>query len=400
MDKNTWLILFLKQFWIFWVILFLTIIKIIPLYITILLYLFFCLYHKITSTTELIYTKNSFMEEIINKSNLSSYKFTPSFFFPVTPLQFINLSRTKSPPKQKITVERKFIGNNGVCIDWIKYEGINTQNKPILIIFPGLTGCIDDAYVINIANECILNCGFNVCIYQMRLLHDKLKINKRYLFLIDDIDETLDYIRNEYGESIKIFGIGFSYGANQLVKYLGQKNNKKKKITAGISISNPYEFIISARLAHDKIYNRMLLMFLQKVVRRTKKQLIDLNVNVDLILNTNQITDFDDFYTSYLFGFRGADDYYRNISSVNDMKNIDVPLLCISAKDDQICFKESIPFEEVKLNKNIALLLTSHGTHSCFIESNGLFGLKVKQWIIKPISAFFKSVDNIDNMKM
>ena len=400
MDKNSWLILFLKQFWIFWLILFLTIIKIIPLYITILLYLLFCLYHKITSTTELIYTKNSFMEEIINKSNLSSYKFTPSFFFPVTPLQFINLSRTKSPPKQKITVERKFIGNNGVCIDWIKYEGINTQNKPILIIFPGLTGCIDDAYVINIANECILNCGFNVCIYQMRLLHDKLKINKRYLFLIDDIDETLDYIRNEYGESIKIFGIGFSYGANQLVKYLGQKNNKKKKITAGISISNPYEFIISARLAHDKIYNRMLLMFLQKVVRRTKKQLIDLNVNVDLILNTNQITDFDDFYTSYLFGFRGADDYYRNISSVNDMKNIDVPLLCISAKDDQICFEESIPFEEVKLNKNIALLLTSHGTHSCFIESNGLFGLKVKQWITKPISAFFKSVDNIDNMKM
>ena len=400
MDKNTWLILFLKQFWVFWVILFLTIIKIIPLYITILLYLLFCLYHKITSTTELIYTKNSFMEEIINKSNLSSYKFTPSFFFPITPLQFINLSRTKSTPKQKITVERKYIGNNGVCIDWIKYEGISTDNKPILIIFPGLTGCIDDAYVINIANECILNCGFNVCIYQMRMLHDKLRINKRYLFLIDDIDETLDYIRNEYGESIKIFGIGFSYGANQLVKYLGQKNNKKKKITAGISISNPYEFIISARLGHDKIYNRMLLMFLQKVVKRTKKQLIDLNVNVDLILNTNQITDFDEFYTSYLFGFRGADDYYRNISSVNDMKNIDVPLLCISAKDDQICFEESIPFEEIRLNKNIALLLTSHGTHSCFIESNGLFGLKVKQWITKPISAFFKCIDNANNINM
>ena len=118
---------------------------------------------------------------------------------------------------------------------------------------------------------------------------------------------------------------------------------------------------------------------------------------MDLLLNTNQITDFDQFYTSYLFGFRGADDYYRNISSVYDMKNIDVPLLCISAKDDPISFEESIPYEEIKLNKNIALLLTSHGTHSCFIESNGLYGLKVKQWIPKPISAFFKS---IDNMKM
>ena len=395
MDKNSWLILFLKQFWIFWLILLLTIFKIIPFYYTIIAYLLFCLYHKITSTTEVIFTKNSFMEEIIKKSNLSSLKFIPNFFFPITPLQFINLSRTKVTPKHKITVERKYIGKNGVCIDWVKYEGINTENKPILIIFPGLTGCIDDAYVINIANECIINCGFNVCIYQMRVLHDKLKIDKRYLFLIDDIDEALDYIRNEYGDSIKIYGVGFSYGANQLVKYLGQKNYKKKKITAGISISNPYEFIISARLGHNKIYNRMLLMFLQKVVVKTRKQLENLNVNVELLLNTNQIKDFDDYYTAYLLGFRGSDDYYRNISSVYDMKNINVPLLCISAKDDQICFEEGIPFEEIRLNKNIALLLTSHGSHSCFIEGDGLFGLKVKQWITKPVTSFFKAVDNL-----
>ena len=397
MDKNSWPILFLKQYWIFWLLLILSFLKIIPFYYLIIGYLLFCLYHRVISSTELIYTKNSLMEEIIKKSNISSLKFIPSFLFPITPLQFINLSRTKIKPDYKINVKRKYIGNNGVCIDWINYEGIETKNKPILIIFPGLTGCIDDAYVINIANECIVNCGFNVCIYQMRVLTEKVKINKRYLFLIDDIDEALDDIRNEYGEKIKIYAVGFSYGANQLVTYLGQKNNKNKKITAGISISNPYEFIISARLAYDKIYNRMLLMFLQKVVNKTQKQLEQLNLNLDVnfLLNTNQITDFDQYYTSYLLGFRGADDYYRNISSVLDMKNIDVPLLCIHSKDDQICFKEGIPFEEIKLNKNIALLLTSHGTHSCFIESDGLFGLKVKQWITKPVSCFLKTVKNM-----
>ena len=393
MDKNSWLILFLKQFWIFWLIIILTLLKIIPLYYTILFYFLFCIYHRIISSTEVIYIKNSFMEEIINKSNLKNFKFIPSFLFPITPLQFINLSRTKIKINHKIEVQRKYIGNNGVCIDWIKYEGIETKNKPILIIFPGLTGCIEDPYVINIANECIINCGFNVGIYQMRVLSDKLKIPKKYLFLIDDIDEAMDNIIQENGPSIKIFGIGFSYGANQLVKYLGQKNNKKKKITAGISISNPYEFIISARLGHNKIYNRMLLMFLQKVVIKTRNQLKELNIDVDFLLKTNQITDFDQFYTSYLLGFRGADDYYRNISSVYDMKNINVPLLCISAKDDQICFEEGIPFEEIKLNKNIALLLTSHGTHSCFIESDGIFG--VKQWILKPAANFLKTIANL-----
>ena len=158
MDKNSWLPLFLKQFWIFWLTLILVILRVIPFYYPIIGYILFCLYHRLISYTELIYTKNSQMEEIIKKSNLESFKFKPSFLLPITPLQFINLSRTKVKINQKISVQRKFIGNNGVCLDWIKYEGINTENSPILIIFPGLTGCVDDPYVINnlyISNEVI-----------------------------------------------------------------------------------------------------------------------------------------------------------------------------------------------------------------------------------------------------
>ena len=271
MDKNSWLILFLKQFWIFWLILFLTFIKIIPIYYPIIGYFIFCIYHRLLSTTELLYTKNTYMEEIIKKSNLKSFKYIPNFFFPITPLQFINLSRTKVKINHKISVNRKYIGNKGVCVDWIKYEGINNENNPILIIFPGLTGCIEDSYVFNIANECIINGGFNTCIYQMRILSEKLKVEKNYLFLMDDIEETLEEIKKEYGENKKIDAVGFSYGANQMVKYLGKINNIKNKINAAVSISNPYEFIISARLAFNRLYNRMLLMFLQEVVVKTKK---------------------------------------------------------------------------------------------------------------------------------
>ena len=392
MDENSWLPLFLKQFWIFWLILILTIFKIIPFYYLIIGYLVFCLYHHLISYTELIYTKNTDIEEIIKKSNLESFKFKPSFFIPITPLQFINLSRTKVKTKHKISVQRKYIGKNGVCLDWIKYEGINTQNRPILIIFPGLTGSVNDPYVINIANECIINGRFNTCIYQMRLLNDQLKVEKRYLFLIDDIDEALDEIRKEYGENTNIYGIGFSYGANQLVKYLGQKNYLKKKINAGVSICNPFEFIISSRLGLNKLYNRMLLMFLQKVVVKTRKNLEDLKLDVNFLLNDNNLKNFDDFYTAKIFGFSCADEYYRNVSSVNEMKNINVPLLCINAKDDQICFEESIPYDDIKLNKNIALLHTYHGTHSAFIENDGIFG--VKQWTPKPVVSFLKAFEN------
>ena len=331
------------------------------------------------------------MEEIIKKSKLESLKFKPSFFFPITPLQFINLSRSKVKPKCKISVERNYIGNNGVCLDWIKYEGINNKDNPILIIIPGLTGSIDDPYVINLANESIVNGGYNTCIYQMRLLTDRLKIEKPYLFLLDDIDEMLDELRKEYGENKRIYIVGFSYGAIQLVKYLGQKNNIKKKIKAAVSISNPFECIISSRLRLNKLYDRILVTFMQEVVSKNGKNVKNLNLNIDGALNTNQFKVFDEYYTSKVFGYKSADEYYRKVSCVNEIKNINIPLLCINAKDDQICFEESIPYDDIKLNKNVALLINSHGTHSGFIENNGLFG--VRQWTPKPALSFLKVFD-------
>ena len=329
------------------------------------------------------------MDEILQKSNLKSIKFYPSFFFPITSLQFLNINRTKVIPNKKITVNRQMTGENGACLDWIKYEGINNEKNPILIIFPGLTGCVDDPYVINIANEAIIKGEFNTCIYQMRLLTENLKVTKKYLFLMDDIDEAIDEIKKIYGNDKIIYAIGFSYGANQLVKYLGQKNCINKKINAAISVSNPYELIISTRLAENTIYNRMLLTFVQKVVFKTRKNLEKIQINVNYLLNTNHIRDFDNLYSAKIFGFSGADNYYRNISCETEMKNINIPLLCFSAKDDQICFNESIPYEDIEQNKNIGLVVTSHGTHSCFIENDGIFG--VKQWIPKYAISFLKN---------
>ncbi len=93
-------------------------------------------------------------------------------------------------PNHKITITREYIKNNGESLDWIKYENISIENKPILIIFPGLTGSVEDPYVFNIVNEGTLN-GFYVAIYQMRILDGTFKhLEKPYLCLMDDIDDS------------------------------------------------------------------------------------------------------------------------------------------------------------------------------------------------------------------
>ena len=402
-EQNNLIILFLKQFWIFWLFLLLFIFNYINLKGIIILYLLFCLYHKIFCKTHLFYNKNNNkMISILNKCpTITSCNYKPPFFFPINPLQLLNYSRSKVTPKVKVTVNREYVGENGVVLDWVNYEGIDTKNKPVFVILPGLTGSVKDPYVINVADKVINELGFNVAIYQMRLLNENVKIpEKRHLFLIEDVDEAFSYIKKKFGEDIKIYACGFSYGANQIVRYLGEYNYINKKIEAAVSISNPFEFIISARLGLNKLYDRMLLKFLQDVFIKTRSTLEKqkhLKMNFDLIQNTINLNEFDRYYTAYIFNFNSPDEYYRNVSCVKFIKNINVPLLCINALDDQITNKLAIPYNDIEMNENICLLTPDYGTHSCFLEDDNFFG--VKQWSVKPIVEFINSVNFLNEIK-
>ena len=401
MDENNWIWLFIKQFYIFLLILILILLKIIKIYQFIIGYIFFCIYHQIFTYTKIYYSKNSkiILEIIKECPSITALDYKPPFFFPINPLQLINLNRTMKKPKYKISIIREYIKNNGESLDWIKYENISIENKPILIIFPGLTGSVNDPYVFNIVNEGILN-GFNVGIYQMRILNDTFKhLEKPYLCLMDDIDDTLDHIRKKFGEKIKIYAIGYSYGANQLVKYLGLKNCITKKIFAAVSISNPFEFLICEKFLTKTIYNRMLLIFLQNSFKKTRKAFEKYEIykkNCDKIANTTEMRDYDKYLTIKLFGFETVTDYYREVGCAIQLKNLNIPLLCINALDDQITNAKAIPYDYIENNKNIILLTPSLGSHSCFLMNDGFFG--VKQWIIKPEIEFIKACDKLNDI--
>ena len=50
-------------------------------------------------------------------------------------------------------------------------------DEPILILFPGMTGITEDGYVQNLAYEGLTK-GYNVVIFQMRILSEDLSINE------------------------------------------------------------------------------------------------------------------------------------------------------------------------------------------------------------------------------
>ena len=398
--REIWKILLylINSFPVLFIILVLYIFKYLTLIQILSLYLLYCIYWQIFSKVTFTYTRNQENDELIKKCpSLINPKYKPHFLLPLCPFQMLICEYWKPEQGKQLTYKTENVNKYGAKILWTKFSFMEKEftDEPILMIFPGMTGITEDGYVQNLAYEGLTK-GYNVVIFQMRILSEDFGINESGTFkYYDDIDEALDYIINKHKNS-KIFAIAGSYGANNLVYYLGYLNSKKKKIHAAISISNPYDLELCERLLEETIFSWIITYLERKNFKRIRKGAENCkynDLNIDFISNCDDMKSYDEEFTRKLLGYKSADDYYRSASALRHFDKINVPLLCINSKDDGLTSCRAIPYDDIRLNKNVFLLVTDKGAHMCFFCNEKFFGLK--QWHLKPIFEFLSACKNI-----
>ena len=105
-----------------------------------------------------------------------------------------------------------------------------------------------------------------------------------------------------------------------------------------------------------------------------------MNIDINKALNASTSYEFDGIFSTKMHGITNVDDYYSDISCMNELNDVRIPLLCINSLDDPIIHHSTIPFDIASKNDNIILLVTKIGGHVGFFE--GL--LNPKRWYIKP----------------
>ena len=361
-------------------------------------YLVYCIYVRITSKTYLYYTKNKKNEQILSKCpELSNPNFKPHFLLPFAFQQMIlSLISLLIRNKPKLQFREQKINEYGLTLYWPYFSGseeISDPKTPILFFLPGMTGEITDPYVINICIEGLEN-GYHVCLYQMRILNENFGVDESgKMSFCEDIDLCLDVIKKQYSEA-KIFGISGSFGANNLLYYLGEKNKcfpkEKKKIEAAVSFSNPYQMELCSKLCEGTIISSLVTHLEYENTKKIKNS-IDKCPNLshintqELLLCENPFL-FDELFSAKIQGYKTASEYYNNISSIKTLCDIDVPVLCINSLDDPISSYKAIPYDKIKLNPNIFLITTDKGAHMAFISNEKL--TEFKQWNFKPTFEF------------
>ena len=236
----------------------------------------------------------------------------------------------------------------------------------------------------------------------MRILSENFGVDETgKMNFSDDIDICLDVIRNQYPKT-KIYGISGSFGANNLLFYLGDKNKKfpknKKKIEAAVSFSNPFNMEICSRLAEGTIISTLVTILEQRNSKKIKDS-IDKCPNLTYI-NTQELVEcespllFDEMFNGRLHGCKTASEYYRKISAIQNLTQVDVPVLCINSLDDPITPSKAIAYDDIKLNPNIFLIVTDKGSHMGFISNEKL--TELKQWNLKLAFEFLNCQRTLD----
>ena len=356
-------------------------------------YIAYCIYIRFTSRTRLYYTKNEKNDKILSMCpELSNPNYKPHFFLPFAFQQMI-LSEIPLliSDKPKVSYREQKINQYGVTLFWpyfSDFEEISDPNTPILFFLPGMTGETSDPYVINICIEGLKN-GYHVCMYQMRILNENFGVDESgRMSFCEDIELCLDVIKKEYPNA-KIFGISGSFGANNLLYYLGEKNKNypknEKRIEAAVSFSNPYNMEICSRLCEGTIISTLVTYLEQKNSLKIKDS-IDRCPNLSY-MNTQELIEcktpyqFDELFNGRLHGYKTATEYYRQISAVKNIIDIDIPVLCINSIDDPITPYQAIAYDDIKLNPNIFLIVTDKGAHMAFVSNEKI--MEFKQWNLK-----------------
>ena len=322
-------------------------------------------------------------------------KFVPAWWLPDGHSQ--TLWRKFSPPatisQRRQRIELK--DGDFIDVDWASAAEIeHSPDKTIVFILHGLCGCSSSPYIV--ALQSLLNANgiaslamnFRGCSGEFNRLARAYHSGGS-----EDVEEVFGKILEQYPEHNYVF-VGYSLGANVLLKWLGEIQ-AHPRIKKAVAVSTPFSLencskamLKGASRFYGSYFVRRLLSDFnakQKHFEATDKaeqaqQIKDLGA----AQNIATIWEFDDKITAPLHGFTGAEDYYRKCSSLGFLDAIGSETLLIQSLNDPLIPGNSIPDSKM-LAPQVKLQLTQKGGHVGFISGNS------GNWLEQTILTFIQA---------
>ena len=299
--------------------------------------------------------------------------YNPSYIFRNGHFSTIYSAKLRPTPSLIQKRERLLLPDKDfIDLDWTYSK---TETKKVAILLHGLEGNAQRTYIKGAANT-LLNDYWDIASMNFRGCsgEDNFTYQSYHSGKTDDLESVINFIleKDQYQEIVLV---GFSLGANLLLKYLGERDNIPTQVKKGVAISAPTSLKGSLKklmTTENWIYSQVFLYYLRKKYRLKMQQHPD-KMNSSELNRIKTLKDFDDIYTSKAHGFKDAYDYYQKSSSNQFLPNIKIPVLILNAKNDSFLNPDCFPFKIADNSKNLYLETPLYGGHVGFHLTNDVY---------------------------
>lgn len=283
--------------------------------------------------------------------------FEPSLFCQNGHLQTVVSSLLKRATVTGVE-ERRIDTPDGDFLEWDWFDA--GTETPIVVLLHGLEGSSKRYYVIESIKKLVRN-GFSTAALNFRSCGPHMNKTARFYHSGEtgDIRLFVSYLQEQYPGRL-IFAVGYSLGANVLLKLLGERG-KQTPIQSAVAVSAPYDLHRCSETL-DKGFNNV---YQQYFLRSLKRKITIKHQSTPSIplYHGYSLAEFDDKITAPLHGFKGVDDYYTRASCKQYIPEIQRPTLIIHSRKDPICPISAVPRKEITGNCNLKAVITTEGGH-------------------------------------
>lgn len=274
-----------------------------------------------------------------------------------------------------------------IDLNWV---GSHRSSAATVLVLHGLGGDISSHYAQRIIRA-LSKHHYRVCFMHFRGCSEEPNRLPRgyHSGETEDVAFVAKQLRERFPSS-PLAVVGFSLGANVLLKWLGEEVSSAPVDTA-VAVSTPFELAkVAERLksGFSLVYQNYLLQKLRRSILR-KKELIADHIDYAGFQEARDFRSFDNAVTAPLHGFESAEDYYSRCSSRPFLKCVEIPTLIIHALDDPFMSPDIVP-KESELSSHIELEVTQRGGHVGFIS--GRNPQRPHYWLTERIPEFINEV--------
>lgn len=292
-------------------------------------------------------------------------EFSPSWWLSNPHLQTIVASKLFRPVKTVTRRERIELDDG----DFIDINSSTRSSGDIVALFHGLAGCVESSYIQG-AISTLEAAGFRPVLMHWRgCSGEPNRLPKAYHSgASEDIAWFINYLRKRFSNQA-IYAVGYSLGANALLKFLGESGSDCA-LSGAVSVCPPLVLSEGAKKldsGFSRHYQRYLLRLM--CVQHERKRMAYPQLQLPVAgKHLNSLWKFDDAITAPLHGFEGVHDFYNKCSARQFLPLINIPTHILCARDDPFFTPDVLP-DEAELAQKTTFESSPAGGHVGFLSA-------------------------------